>query len=430
MIIPSIDIQGGRAVQLVGGRELRIDGGDPFAWAERFSIAGEIAVVDLDAARGEGENTALIESLCRVARCRVGGGIRTVAAARPWLHAGATKVVLGTAATPEILSRLPRDRVIAAVDAIHGEVVDHGWTRKTGRSVQDQIAQLREHVAGFLVTFVEREGRMGGTAPLAAIEDLVQRAGSCRLTVAGGVTTPAEVAALDRAGADAQVGMALYEGSLELGAALAAPLVTDREDGLFPTVVTDLEGRALSLCYSSVESISVAIRERRGVYWSRRRGLWRKGETSGDTQELVRVDVDCDRDALRFVVRPRTQATCHTGSWSCFGTPTGLAAMEAALTHRQSTPSPGSYTQRLWSDPSLLAAKITEEAAELAIASTREEVCAEAADVLFFTAVRLRAAGLDLSDVARELERRTLLVERRPGDAKPNTQDSTGEESA
>ena len=198
----------------------------------------------------------------------------------------------------------------------------------------------------------------------------------------------------------------------------------------FPTVVTDLEGRALSLCYSSVESISVAIRERRGVYWSRRRGLWRKGETSGDTQELVRVDVDCDRDALRFVVRPRTQAACHTGSWSCFGTPTGLAAMQAALTHRQNTPSPGSYTQRLWSDPSLLAAKITEEAAELAIASTRDEVCAEAADVLFFTAVRLRAAGLDLSDVARELERRTLLVERRPGDAKPNTQDSTGEESA
>ncbi|MGA1608647.1 MAG: HisA/HisF-related TIM barrel protein, partial [Planctomycetota bacterium] len=113
MIIPSIDIQDGRAVQLVGGRDLRIDGGDPFLWAERFAVAGEIAVVDLDAARGIGSNAPLIEELCRVARCRVGGGIRDVATAARWLDAGATRIVLGTAATPELLRQLPRERVVA-----------------------------------------------------------------------------------------------------------------------------------------------------------------------------------------------------------------------------------------------------------------------------------------------------------------------------
>jgi phosphoribosyl-ATP pyrophosphohydrolase/phosphoribosyl-AMP cyclohydrolase len=425
MIIPSIDIQDGRAVQLVGGRDLRIDGGDPFLWAERFAVAGEIAVVDLDAARGIGSNAPLIEELCRVARCRVGGGIRDVATAARWLDAGATRIVLGTAATPELLRQLPRERVVAAVDAVHGEVVDHGWTRRTGRSVEAQIDALRDHVSGFLVTFVEREGRMGGTATPDEVERLVERAGPCRLTVAGGVTTPDEVAMLDRLGADAQVGMALYEGTLDLGAALAAPLVSDRPDGLFPTVVVDPDGRALGLCYSSTESLAAAVRERRGIYWSRRRGLWRKGETSGETQELLRVDLDCDRDAVRFMVRPAHDVACHTGTWSCFGDAHGITAMERAIRDRMREATPGSYTDRLRSDPALLASKIVEEAAELTDARTPSEIRHEAADLLYFTTVRLHAAGLDLAEVGKELELRARRVSRRPGDAKTIRDETT-----
>ncbi|MBI1849963.1 MAG: phosphoribosyl-ATP diphosphatase, partial [Planctomycetes bacterium] len=122
MIIPSIDLMRGHAVQLVGGREKVLDAGDPRPIAERFALAGEIAVVDLDAALGHGSNTATIRDLLRMAPCRVGGGVRSVEAALEWLDAGATRVVLGTAATPEVLEKLPRDRVIAALDAIDGEV--------------------------------------------------------------------------------------------------------------------------------------------------------------------------------------------------------------------------------------------------------------------------------------------------------------------
>src|SRR5690606_28351127 len=117
--------------------------------------------------------------------------------------AGARKVILGTAAKPEILSQLPRQRVIAALDARHGEVVVEGWTKGTGASIEARIEALRPHVGGFLVTFVEREGRLEGI-DLDRVREVVEAAGSdCRVTVAGGVTTPEDVGAIDRLGADA-----------------------------------------------------------------------------------------------------------------------------------------------------------------------------------------------------------------------------------
>ena len=91
MIVPSIDLQGGQAVQLIGGKKLAIEAGDPMPIAERFSRVGEIAVIDLDAAMGTGSNTHLVEALCQRFPCRVGGGIRDEATARRWLDAGARK---------------------------------------------------------------------------------------------------------------------------------------------------------------------------------------------------------------------------------------------------------------------------------------------------------------------------------------------------
>src|SRR5438105_10097284 len=101
MIVPSIDIMGGRAVQLRRGKEFVMDGGDPVERLEEFSVAGEVAVVDLDAALGRGSNAVLIRELVRRAPCRVGGGIPDLDTARPWLDAGALQIVIGTAASPE-----------------------------------------------------------------------------------------------------------------------------------------------------------------------------------------------------------------------------------------------------------------------------------------------------------------------------------------
>lgn len=412
MIVPSIDIMNGEAVQLVGGRRLEIRAGDPMAIAERWSPAGELAVIDLDAAMGQGDNRGLVLELVRRFRCRVGGGIRSLETALDWLDAGAQKIILGTAANPELLAELPRARVIVALDAVDGEVVVEGWKTSTGRRQEEALVELRDFAGGFLVTFVEKEGRQAGT-DMEAAGRLIELAGESRVTVAGGISTADEIARLDELGADAQVGMALYRGDLELAEALAAPLRSDRPDGLWPTVVCDTSGIALGLAYSSLESLRQALAERHGVYQSRSRGLWVKGESSGNTQELLRVDVDCDRDTLRFTVRQRGEGFCHRQTETCWGDVGGLRGLDRTLAARRQAAPAGSYTVRLLEDSSLLAEKLVEEAAELAAAEGRDEVAWEAADVLYFLAVAMQRSGVSLEEAERELDRRSLRVRRR-----------------
>ena len=416
MIVPSIDIMGGRAVQLRRGKEFVLDGGDPVARLEEFSIAGEVAVVDLDAAlgRGGGSNAALIRDLVRRAPCRVGGGIRDLGSARRWLDDGAVQIMIGTAATPEFCGALPRERVIAAVDAEHGEIVVDGWRTKTGVRVLERVRELAPVVGGFLFTQVEKEGEMGGF-DFTAVEAVVRTAVGTRVTAAGGITTAPDVAELDRIGADAQVGMALYAGKLSLGEAVAAPLTKPLPGDVWPTVVCDEAGRTLGLVWSTRESLARAVAERRGIYWSRsRQALWIKGETSGDTQQLVRVDLDCDRDALRFTVRQAGAGFCHLNRPSCWSSEFDLADLERTLTDRMARPVAGSGTAKLLADPALLAAKLREEAEELSRAQSPEDVVRETADVFYMALVALVRGGGTLADVRAELARRHGAVSRRP----------------
>jgi len=414
MIVPSIDIVGGRAVQLRRGEEFVLDGGDPIARLEEFSVAGEVAVVDLDAAFGQGSNAELIRDLVRRAPCRVGGGIRDLDSARRWLDAGAVQIMIGTAATPEFCGALPRERVVAAVDAKRGEVVVDGWRKETGVPVLERVRALAPVVGGFLFTQVEKEGAMGGF-DRPAVEAVVRAAGGARVTAAGGITTAADIAELDRMGADSQVGMALYTGNLALGEAVAASLTKPLPGDVWPTVVCDEAGRTLGLVWSTRESLARAVAERRGIYWSRsRQSLWVKGATSGNAQQLVRVDLDCDRDALRFTVRQSGAGFCHLNRRSCWPSEFDLSDLERTLADRIARPIPESGTARLLAHPQLLGEKLREEADELADAETTGDVVRETADVFYMALVALARGGGTLADVRAELARRHRAVTRRP----------------
>lgn len=412
MLIPPIDLMAGEAVQLIGGKERALSAGDPRPLAEKFGRVGEIAVIDLDAALGQGSNADTIKELLSVAKCRVGGGIRSVDAAIDWLDAGAHKVILGTAATPEVLGELPADRTIVALDSFDGEVVTHGWTKGTGARVEDKLAELRDFTSGFLLTFVEREGKMLGT-DTETMKRYLAAAGDARITFAGGIKSAEEIGMIHVLGADAQVGMALYTDEFSVADAIAATMRSDRADGLWPTVVTNGRGQTLGLAYSNTESLNVSVETGDVHYWSRSRGLWHKGATSGSTQRLLAVDSDCDDDTLRFTVSQDGRGFCHLDQTTCFGDLDGLAELERVLVDRMHDAPEGSYTRRLLDDPSLLAEKLTEETAELIEATDRGDVIHEAADVLFFVLTRLAAEGVSLHEVEAELDRRSLKVTRR-----------------
>ncbi|MFG0275783.1 MAG: phosphoribosyl-ATP diphosphatase [Phycisphaerales bacterium] len=403
MLVPCVDLQGGKAVQLVGGKDRALAFDDVFAWADRLSVFGELAVVDLDAAMGTGDNLPLVRELCARYRCRVGGGVRDESRARELLRAGAQRLMVGTAATPELLGCLPREVWIACLDHTDGVVMDKGWTSDTGERAVDRAKRLADFVGGFLVTNVGVEGRM--TGPDATVAAEVRTVTGLPVTAAGGVRSVEDVVDLHRAGLNAQVGMAVYTGALEPADAFLACVDWDKgADGLVPTFVADERGRALMVAWSSPESLRVALTERIGCYQSRSRGeVWRKGATSGHTQRLLRAEVDCDADALRFVVE-QTGPACHTGSATCFGERDfDLGALESNLRDRMTG---DGYTARLAKDPRTLRRKIVEEAYEVADASQageRDNLVGEAADVLYHLTTLLLAEGLSLRDVEAAL---------------------------
>jgi len=224
MLIPSIDLQGGKIVQLVQGERLAIETSDVEVWVRKFSAYPKVQLIDLDAAKGLGSNESLVQYICGLLPCRVGGGIRSVERAEAMLALGAKKVILGSALfrhndvdvqfASDLSDRLGADRLIAAVDGKDGKVVIHGWKTSLDLTPKQAVAQLEPFFSEFLYTHVDLEGLMRGT-DMGAIRTL--RAATTRaLTAAGGITTRAEIDELDSLGVDAVVGMAVYTGKLKV----------------------------------------------------------------------------------------------------------------------------------------------------------------------------------------------------------------------
>ena len=219
MIIPCIDLMGGKVVQLVQGREKALEGGTPLEMIERFAAFPEIQVIDLDAAMGKGSNDDLVELIAVRATARVGGGVRSPERARMLIEQGAHRVIVGTAAfqrelLQEIADATRPERLIIALDSRGGKVVVKGWQEATEFSAEQVIHQLEPYCSGFLCTYVDKEGLMQGT-------DLdwfrrLRASTKHELTAAGGITTLEEIRELQKLGIHAALGMAIYTGRLSL----------------------------------------------------------------------------------------------------------------------------------------------------------------------------------------------------------------------
>jgi phosphoribosylformimino-5-aminoimidazole carboxamide ribotide isomerase len=222
MLIPSIDLMGGKIVQLVQGKRKALEFDNFEAWVERFSKYPLVQLIDLDAAIGTGDNVELVREMARRLRCQVGGGIRSVAAAEAALAAGAQRVIIGSALFAQ--DELDKDfaermagavgstRLVFALDAIGGRVAIHGWRKVTAVSPLRMIEALEAWCGAFLYTHVETEGLLQGF-PQEVIRPL-RKATARQLIAAGGIRSQKEIDELHAIGVDAVVGMAIYKGLL------------------------------------------------------------------------------------------------------------------------------------------------------------------------------------------------------------------------
>jgi phosphoribosylformimino-5-aminoimidazole carboxamide ribotide isomerase len=232
MLIPSIDLMGGRIVQLVQGEKLKLAFDDFEYWIERFEKYPLVQLIDLDAAMRQGENRALIEMICGRLTCQVGGGLKTAEDGRGLLDAGAKRVIYGSSLfglaqegeerrhkvihlefAEELKRELGEDALCFSVDTKGGRVAVKGWKDSVDLTPEEAVTWLEDSCAAFLYTHVDTEGTMQGfPMDVAAV---LRACTAKQLIVAGGIKDRAEIDALDAMGVDAVAGMAVYSGAME-----------------------------------------------------------------------------------------------------------------------------------------------------------------------------------------------------------------------
>jgi len=224
VLIPSIDLMGGKIVQLVQGEKKALEFDDFEEWIVRFSTFPMVQLIDLDAAIGTGNNRALLTKFTSRLPCQVGGGLRSVKDGAQVLAQGAKRIILGSAlakegrinvaAAQEFSEELGIDRLTFAVDSRAGMVAIKGWREVTSIPSSEMLATLEPFCKAFLYTHIDTEGLLKGI-PLDAVRPL-RAITSRQLIVAGGIRSQEEVNELDALGIDAVVGMAIYTGQMKL----------------------------------------------------------------------------------------------------------------------------------------------------------------------------------------------------------------------
>ena len=222
MLIPSIDLMGGKIVQLVQGEKKQLEFDNFDYWIERFSAYPLVQLIDLDAAMGRGSNRELVAMICKRLPCQTGGGIRDVARGSELLALGARRVIFGssllkdgainTALAEEAARTLGIEQVTFAIDSRRGKVAIQGWKEDTAIGPSEMVRVLDAHCSAFLYTHIDTEGTMSGF-PVQVARDL-RRLTQKQLIVAGGIRSMEEVQELDGIGVDAVVGMAIYTGAM------------------------------------------------------------------------------------------------------------------------------------------------------------------------------------------------------------------------
>ncbi|MCK6685444.1 MAG: imidazole glycerol phosphate synthase subunit HisF [Thermoanaerobaculia bacterium] len=468
-LIPCLDIDRGRVVKGLRFQNIR-DAGDPVQAAERYEREGADELIFLDITASHEERGTLVNLVERIAEVlsipfTVGGGVRSVEDAGALLRAGADRVTVNTAALadPSLITRIAErygsQCVVVAIDAKRVEgrrthnagiadagiadagianavAMTHGGRRESPWKLLDWVREVESRGAGeILLTSVDTDGTKNGFD--VEMLEAVRKATTLPLIASGGAGELSHFSEGVRAGADAVLAASVFHDRVfsirEVKAAMRRAGVVVRpvrepwreavrfnEQGLVPVIVQDARSKTvLTLAWANEEALDLTLETRASHFFSRsRRALWKKGESSGNVQEVVSVSLDCDGDAVLYSVIPAGPA-CHTGALTCFheveavkNAPWSLdlAPLFSVVRDRKENPQPGSYTNSLFSaGPLRIAKKVGEEGVEVALAAVgedRERMASEIADLLYHVVVLMTARDVPESLVEEELRKR------------------------
>lgn len=446
-IIPCLDFKGGKVVKGVEFVELK-EIGDPVELAKKYEQDGADELVFLDISATNQERKIAYEYVEMIAKAvsiplTVGGGIRSLDDMAKVFSLGAAKVSINSAAVtkPELISESSKkfgsERIVVAIDVVKKAgkwlVVTHGGEKNSGIDALSWAKEVENRGAGsILVTSKDFDGVKRGydLELMKALKNQIE----IPLIASGGAGSLKDLEAGIRAGADAVLAASIFHyGELTVkdckeylaksGIVVAGKGLEPQydEQGLVVCIAIDaMTNKVLMQAYMNKEAWQKTIETGRATYYSRsRQKLWVKGEESGHIQDVVEILLDCDRDSVLLVVEQRGPA-CHTNNNSCFYTSVygqgnttigeRLISLQRTIKNRKENPQEGSYTNYLFEKGlDKILKKVGEETSEVIIAAknpSKEELCYEAADLMYHLSVLLEESGLSWQDIALELESR------------------------
>ena len=355
----------------------------------RWGRLGDVLIMDRDAEDGHGDNEDLIRRLVKLAPCRVQGGIASEDQANSWVRAGIHRLVLDADSTPDLLARLPRRHLLARLtypDTTEGDGIGHRT-----RALVEAIQVLAPQVSGFVCVTA---GSLDAINESMARQ--LSRATPQPITLAVNKASVADLVRFDRLGFDVACPVHNIAPAATPEDVLLATV--DFSAGPLATIVSDQYGQVLMLARSSRETLVRTFASGRCVF----------SDNDQTDHVLVRLRMNCRRDALWFTVTPHGRS-CRRNTHSCFGDGApefGLARLFDVIRDRREHPLPGSYTSFLFEKDDRLPRKLNEEIYELLTAPTHENLVWESADVLYFYLAFLAQKGVSLDEVVTELRGR------------------------
>ncbi len=330
MIYPCIDLEGGEVVQLVRGQKKGIEIAENYIeMAEKFAEAGlTINVIDIDAAKGKGNNVKAIEEIVQKVDARVGGGVRDADKAKELIDIGAKKVIFGTAAFDEngldygflgsTEEAIGKDKMVSALDVKDEKVAVKGWQETIDMDPLLVVSGLEEYCSEIQCTCVDKEGMMQGTYPklFGSVKDKTD----LKVTAAGGITTLDDVEGLEKIGVNSVIGMSFYTGKISLDEVVEYnQLDFVKNKGLIPTIIQNIDRDVLYLQSTDREALR-KMRET-GTVWRYSKSqdrLLQVGSESGKIEYVEEIFKNCYEDNLLIKVRQEKNFACHEGYATCF----------------------------------------------------------------------------------------------------------------